>query len=88
MTRPLVGKKVSTCMLELVLVSVNSERFSANMSDYFRSLEGDAMQEQQLATIEASFQTELYNRTSRILRFLPTNGRVTSLLLQVNTSKT
>ena len=50
------------------------------MSDYFRSLEGDAMQEQQLATIVASFQTELYNRTSRIsvsIRFLPTSGRVT-----------
>ena len=27
MTRPLVGKKVSAELLELVLVSVNSERF-------------------------------------------------------------
>ena len=38
------------------------------------------MQEQQLATIAASFKTELYNRTARIsvsIRFLPTSGRVT-----------
>ena len=38
------------------------------------------MQEQQLATIVASFQTELYIRTYRIsvsIRFLPTSGRVT-----------
>ena len=47
----------------LILVPVNSGRFSANMSDYFQSLEGDAMQEQQLATI---VETELYNRTFRI----------------------
>ena len=38
------------------------------------------MQEQQLAIIVASFQTELYNHTSRIsvsIRFLPTSGRIT-----------